>query len=320
MLYLTFLEINIHFGTYHPAPPSDSFWMKILPTLISAVVTVFMFFLGQSYSKKREKEKDAERINYVREYFYIDLIKLKLGVKEQIKILNQTIEELQNDKHNSISLYRYINITYDALPNPILNISKTDVFKFFVQERKDEKEKRIKTYSNFYGTLELLKKFSEQIEEIHKDGIIKFTKLQDIVEGQKDQLADALKKITHKSAMEGKEGEIDDPYYEGIQIAFTNYMKNQNGQLEPIMNNLIYPVMELTFEKYMNHVDANNILTICQIAVYNYQRIFQDKDHDYYSVSHWNAYYKEMSNIINTIIELEFKDSKFSEDIFTKYN
>jgi|GEM_PF-4239801 len=154
------IDITIQFGKFIYSSPSESFiWKLITPTLsgvISFGVAYFIFSRGQRIAKRKEKE----RLKEVREYFYITLLKFRIGIDTQISIFDNNIINVNNDTKKSISIHRPASYSIVSSPVQILSISKNDTFKFFIQNGK-EKHKRIKIYSTFYDLLLMVKKIKK---------------------------------------------------------------------------------------------------------------------------------------------------------------
>ena len=242
-------------------------------------------------------------------------MKFKVGIDNQIKLFEKHIAQIKKDKEERVSLFRPTALTIDSMPSQLLSISQNDTFKFFIQNKKGKKQKRIKIYASFYDSLILLVEIIEQYKKANVLFSDRYNESVIGIEENRDNVISIIVREHHKAVREKKTVSNQDPYFAEMLEKYTAYTKDKNSTLEPIINIFINPVDDIS-NTYYSHPDALEVLFLCRTIKSYYEKIFVNKDLDLENIEHWNKYYKELQSTISQMIELEFDDFLYGQEIF----
>jgi len=313
------LDINIQFGKFFsPASGNDGFFKVIIPILsilLSGLISTGIAILVFRLNKKKDKEKEDQRISDVRKYFFVCLMKFRIGINKQIEDFDKIIELLESDVKDSVSVFRRTSINYSASPKQLESISKNDTFNFFILNRNDNETDRIKKYTNFYDTLELIEKIIIQMEEGNKEFGKYFENAAKIINDNRNYIRNSIYTKVHESRTNGGIG-ILDTYFNLMAKAYQNYIDTKNKTIDLIMKDLIFPIKKES-EKSFSHPNSKEILDFCMTAESaHYQYIQRKGTIQLENFKHWKQCYIGMQVTITSMIEIEFKDLKQLETIF----
>lgn len=289
---------------------NDPIW-KLLQISISAIITVLMFFIGYVTNQWKERKKENKRLNDVRYYFYICLLRFKIGLEKQIEIFGKSDSLFSEDLKNSVLISREVRRQIEVSPTQILSISKTDVFSFFVKNRLDKKNDRIKIFSLFYLLIEIIDTYNSNLEKTYLSYLDDYNKRLSVVEKHVGEALDLLLKSLHQKNAEG----IMDSFYQELHMIYKKYCDIGDRTPDSIKAYLLMPFHKkcILFPK---HPDSIKIMFLMQYTEAELEGLKFSKYDFSEHVRMWMEQYKGMLRVVNKMIDIEFSNMSLKVDIF----
>jgi hypothetical protein len=272
----------------------------VLTGIISTLIAVHIFKKG----KKKDKEKDVEKLKDIREYMFVLLQSFQNGLEAQILEIKELIEINEkdlNNKKSKIATLRKLRINVASEPTTLIDISKNDVFKFFIIQRKSKKKERIQIFTSFYNRLSMIK--SKHIE-MYKDRNEYQLEVNMKVAEMDDEKGKMIKLVN--SILITKDS-VSKELISEIKTTAGNYTAKENIDIQTALNTLFIPLVELTKKGFRNPINTQ-IFESANKGIKCYHQLLHYKENRIIKYKEWLYDFQKMEAVVEEFIQMEFQD------------
>jgi hypothetical protein len=299
-------------GNFHNSGNQEtvlSIFLKFAPILLTGLIStglaLWIFYKG----KKKEEDREAERLTDVRELFFISTVKFKAGLKVQIEAIKKVKEKNTNDIQvaSLSSKLRTPMKCVDAFPLQIIDINKNDVFKFMVQNHQDNKTERMNSFSSFYSTIKVVEVILNDLYKFGEELNDEFIVLHNRIEDSKKELYRLINLYVHNLYLSDTKGKLTDPFYLKIDKIFTDFQLLKDPSIDTSFKKLASPIEEVCHES-KDHPDSKEFINHCFDLRNSFDQMIDKKRNQNSNYDIWIKGLENSLDVTNGLIEIELKD------------